>query len=43
MIPASSGQGGTPMPVKNSQKKIEAYQPKVSGSTFGLLPLVRYK
>src|SRR5437773_8836280 len=29
-IPASSGQGGMPIPVKNSQKKIDAYQPNSS-------------
>src|SRR5579885_3398261 len=29
-MPASSGQGGMPIPVKNSHRKMEAYQPKAS-------------
>src|ERR1051325_1412215 len=36
-IPASSGQGGTPMPVRKSQKKIDAYQNAASRNKVRLL------
>src|SRR5215471_217623 len=40
-MPASSGQGGMPIPVKNNQPKMEAYQPSASvligGSVAGPL------